>query len=250
MTRKLCADFDGAAIEYLNGSKSFSGEFDAKVYGANSVKNALRKEQYDKCCFCESKVTQISYGDVEHFRPKAGYRQRRKDPLGRPGYYWLAYEWSNLLFCCQLCNQRFKQNLFPLVDPSRRALTHRDDLSLEGPLLLHPRHEDPAEFLGFHEEYLIAIDGNVRGETTLSVLGLNREELAEVRRDELKKLKKLIKARIQIGREIEDHPSSEGVALLAELDDHFRELVQDSAQFAAMTKAALRAAGLLSVDSQ
>ena len=76
----------------------------------------------------------IAYGDVEHYRPKAGYRQDAEDPLGRPGYYWLAYEWSNLLFCCQICNQRFKRNLFPLVDPARRAETHHDDLSSEQPL--------------------------------------------------------------------------------------------------------------------
>jgi hypothetical protein len=56
--------------------------------------------------------------------------------------------------------------------------------------------------------------------------------------------------RIQICREVEDLPSSEGVALLAELDDHFRALIQDSAQFAAMAKAPLRAAGLLAVESQ
>ena len=61
--------------------------------------------------FCESKVSHIAYGDVEHFRPKAGYRQRPEDPLVQPGYYWLAYEWSNLLFCCQLCNQRFKATI-------------------------------------------------------------------------------------------------------------------------------------------
>ena len=61
----------------------------------------LLKAQHDKCCFCESKVTQVAYGDVEHYRPKAGYRQEHGAPLGRPGYYLLAYEWSNLMFCCQ-----------------------------------------------------------------------------------------------------------------------------------------------------
>ena len=101
------------------------------------------KAQHDKCCFCESKVTHISYGDVKHYRPKAGYRQDPEEPLGRPGYYWLAYEWSNLMFCCQICNQRFKRNLFPLADPARRAETHHDDLSTKHAIFLHPGYRGP-----------------------------------------------------------------------------------------------------------
>ena len=101
-----CATFDVAPNDYLAGNKTF--EFDRSLYAAKSVKKALVKAQHEKCCFCESKVTDVAYGDVEHFRPKAGYRQTGTDPLGRPGYYWLAYVWENLFFSCQLCNQRFK----------------------------------------------------------------------------------------------------------------------------------------------
>ncbi len=87
--------------------------------------------QHDKCAFCESKVSAIAYGDVEHFRPKAGYQQSHDDDLQRPGYYWLAYEWSNLFFSCSICNQQGKRNVFPLANPRRRATCHRDDIGLE-----------------------------------------------------------------------------------------------------------------------
>nr|WP_239015299.1 AAA family ATPase [Archangium violaceum] len=83
-----------------------------------------KDEARGKCAFCESQLAHISYGDVEHFRPKAGWRQEEGGPLGRPGYYWLAYEWTNLFLACTLCNQQFKRNLFPLRTPSRRARSH------------------------------------------------------------------------------------------------------------------------------
>ena len=120
--KRLCEQYDSSPDSYKSGAKAFaSRDFESGIYGAKSVKQALQKAQHGKCAFCESKITHIAYGDVEHFRPKAGYRQCPKDPLVRPGYYRLAYEWSNLFFCCTLCNQRFKGNHFPLADPARRA---------------------------------------------------------------------------------------------------------------------------------
>jgi hypothetical protein len=105
--RQFCEQYDADAEAYMNGSAKFG--FNAGLYRSRSVKIALQKAQHDKCAICESEVTHIAYGDVEHFRPKAAYRQSASGPLVRPGYYWLAYDWSNLLFCCQLCNQRFKR---------------------------------------------------------------------------------------------------------------------------------------------
>jgi uncharacterized protein (TIGR02646 family) len=71
-------------------------EFKASVYGAKSVKKTLLTAQHGKCAFCESKFEHVAFGDVEHFRPKGGWIQTDGDQLTRPGYYWLAYEWSNL----------------------------------------------------------------------------------------------------------------------------------------------------------
>src|SRR5829696_6946006 len=90
-TQALCRAHDAAPAEFRTGDKKFTDDdFDRSIYAAPAVKAALLTAQHEKCAFCESRVTHISYGDVEHFRPKAGYRQAAKDPLGRPGYYWLA----------------------------------------------------------------------------------------------------------------------------------------------------------------
>ena len=60
------------------------------------------------CAFCESKVRHIAHGDVEHFRPKAGYEQGHR--FNRNGYFWEAYRWENLYYSCQTCNQVYKGN--------------------------------------------------------------------------------------------------------------------------------------------
>ena len=168
---------------FENGERTF--KFDRSIYGAKSVKNALIKAQHDKCAFCESQVSHIAYGDVEHYRPKAGVRQSDPDPLEQPGYYWLAYVWENLFFACQLCNQRFKKNLFPLANPAKRARSHLDDMAAEQPLLIHPADDEPSALIGFREEMAFAIDDDPRAGTTIEVLGLNRDTMANHRRAHL-----------------------------------------------------------------
>ena len=131
-TAKLIAAFDA-------GNTTFS--FDKSIYAHKSVKELLRAVQYNKCCFCEARINHISHGDVEHFRPKAGYQIDDNQALIKPGYYWLAYDFSNLFFCCQICNQTYKKNYFPLADETKRANSHRDDFSLEESLILHPEFD-------------------------------------------------------------------------------------------------------------
>ncbi len=219
------AKFDGSRTEYLSGDKTF--EFKSSLYGAKSVKNALKKAQYDKCCFCEAKVTHVTYGDVEHFRPKGGFRQKDGDPLGRPGYYWLAYKWENLFFSCQICNQRYKKNFFPLRDSSGRARSHHDDVAREEPLFIDPAALDPADYISFREEYPYAINGNLLGKTTIDALGLDRETLNERRRDYLQQLK-LIHVL-----------ASSRLPASADARNFLSRAVGDNGEYAAMARAAL-----------
>lgn len=219
------AAYDGAPQDYRSGDKTF--EFKGSIYGAKSVKNALTKAQNEKCCFCEAKVTHVAYGDVEHFRPKGGYRQDPDDPLGRPGYYWRAYAWENLFFSCQLCNQRYKKNLFPLRNPGQRARSHHDDSSAEEALFIDPGAMNPEEFISFRQEYPYAINGNDLGRMTIDALGLDREALAERRRDHLEALR-LVKA-------LADSDSPEA----ADARAYLQRSIQDSAEYAAMARAAL-----------
>ncbi|OJT16818.1 hypothetical protein BO221_47805 [Archangium sp. Cb G35] len=218
--------YSRAPRSYEKGKRLF--EFEPGIYAHETVKQALLEAQHGKCAFCESKVAHISYGDVEHFRPKAGWRQREDEPLSRPGYYWLAYEWSNLLLACTLCNQQFKKNLFPLQTPARRARSHKEDVTAEDPLLLDPAVDDPESFISFREEVPYAVDGNARGEATIRALGLRRETLAEQRRKHLSlvnALRRLIALR--------DPEAAKARRLL-------QDMRQDSGEYASMTRAILR----------
>ncbi|MDI1279186.1 hypothetical protein [Methylobacter sp.] len=171
---------------YDQGTNTFG--FESGIYANKIVKKALIAMQHGKCCFCEAKITHVSYGDVEHYRPKAGYKQDGQEALQKPGYYWLAYDWDNLLLSCTLCNQQFKKNLFPLLHPEKRARSHHEDIAAEQPLLINPALVNLQDHIGFRSEIPYAIDGNHYGKTTIAVLGLDRESLNEERRASLAKI--------------------------------------------------------------
>ena len=187
-TEQIQNSYETDPDEYDNGQKSF--EFNSDVYGHKEIKNSLINAQFDKCCFCEAKITHISYGDVEHFRPKAGYCQDESDGIQPPGYYWLAYDWDNLLLSCQLCNQRFKKNLFHWKTQTLRAKNHHHQIENEIPVFINPVHEDPQEHIGFREEMPFGI--TERGKISIKALGLDRDKLNEERRRLFTRLKVLV----------------------------------------------------------
>ncbi len=194
--------------------------------------------QLDKCAFCESAFAHISYGDVEHFRPKAEVRQDAGGVPLRPGYYWLAYEWSNLFVSCQLCNQRFKRTHFPLSNPGRRARSHRQNLGREKPLLINPAAVDPALHITFHDERPVPVGRSRVGDITIRVLGLDRPELLERRRERLQDLKDI--------RDLLDHfeereragsLDSPGRQLLTRLRGRRDRALRPEAEYSAMAAA-------------
>ena len=228
-----------AAIDADPGSFSAGSAtltFDPAVYAHASVKQELITMQHQKCAFCEAKPLHVSSGDVEHFRPKGGVRQADDDPLQQPGYYWLAYEWQNLLFACERCNRRHKKNLFPLADPERRARTHRDPVGDETPVFIDPSVEDPERYISYREHIPIAIDGNPRGEQTIKALGLERPELNADREEHLDRLKLL-------------HATATNPAVPDDLRTKARALLakatSDEAEYALMCRVALGAPGVL-----
>ncbi|HZY90310.1 MAG TPA: hypothetical protein VFE78_36140 [Gemmataceae bacterium] len=235
--KQHCSDYDATPARQR---RALRFEFTEEIYRHESVKVALRAAQHDKCAFCESKFSHVGYGDIEHFRPKAGYCQREGAPLRRPGYYWLAYEWDNLFYSCQLCNQRFKRNLFPLRNSRKRARSHHDAVDREEPWLIDPGRDDPAAFLRFREEVAEAPDDNLVGTTTISVLGLNRLELTEVRRQRFAPVRLLL----QVRRSLAAQPATSEVQRhLKDIDTHLHAITKDEAEYAAMMRALLAAPG-------
>jgi uncharacterized protein (TIGR02646 family) len=228
-TRKMCEAYTAHPDDYNTGEKKFSFKKD-KCYNAPSVKEALKKAQHGKCCYCESKFGHVTFGDVEHFRPKNGYQQREEE-LVYPGYYWLAYEWRNLLASCQICNQKFKKNLFPLRDESRRARSHNDDIIFEEPLLINPAEQDPAEYIAFRKEIVYAIGGNPTGTTTIDILQLNREPLAEKRRECLKNIRLIQKSLQKLDPTIPGNRE-----FIQEAQNFLNEAVCDYTEYAGMIR--------------
>ncbi len=237
-TQAMRDEYDAAPQDYQTGQKRF--EFDSDIYGAKSVKSALTEAQHEKCCFCESKITHISYGDVEHFRPKAGWVQSKGDTLSRPGYYWLAYDWSNLFLACQLCNQRHKRNLFSLQNPADRATSHDDSLDAEIPMFIKPDEEDPEQYISFRAEYAYPIDDDPYGKETIESLQLNREELVEMRRDRLSFLKLLTIGRDLAALQIaKGDPDPQLPGYVASVDARLTAAQQPNGEYSAMAKALL-----------
>ncbi len=235
-TRKrvaLCREFTLNEMDFRQGLRTFT--FDGGVYGHATVKQALVDAQYGKCCFCERKVG--ADGDVEHFRPKAGVRQNVSSPMLRPGYYWLAYDWDNLLLSCSACNQRHKRNLFPIATPADRAASHNDSVDDEDPLFIHPAHVDPQQYISFRKEIPYSLRGNRFAKQTIAALGLDREILNEVRRDRLGHLaamRNVLDCRHQLSGDME------GQRLLRQAEKYLQDAVLDNAEFAGMARAAAR----------
>jgi uncharacterized protein (TIGR02646 family) len=121
-----------------------------------------------KCAYCESTVGVTSPGGIDNFRPKRHY-------------WWLAYEWKNLLFACAACNT-YKGDRFPVEG---KQATSPAAMSKERPLLLDPTLDQPEQHLVFRYDASSAsvrVEGRTeQGRTSIMVLGLNRESLVRSR---------------------------------------------------------------------
>ncbi len=81
---------------------------------------------FGKCAYCEGALELID-GDVDHFRPKGAVSDQHGKPITidgdefreHQGYYWLAYDWRNLLPSCKTCNQIYKGSQFPVEGKMR-----------------------------------------------------------------------------------------------------------------------------------
>ena len=139
-----------------------------------------------KCAYCEDVIEGDQPGDVEHYRPKKQVRDIENSIVERlengvtvphPGYYWLAYDWRNLLASCRSCNSRTvpngqqqgKGNRFPVSD--NHAWAPGEEVN-ERPLLLNPLWDDPDKHLSIDETGVFSWVSE-RGRITLEVFRLN-----------------------------------------------------------------------------
>lgn len=160
-----------------------------EVYkGQKDVYMSLDGPFHGKCAYCEKRIFSDQYGDVEHFRPEARVDdhetgkpitiQQHGHTENHPGYYWLAYDYKNLLPSCILCNRDAKRNFFPVED--FRAVRPGEE-EQERPLLVHPCFDDPATELEIDRTGVL-IPKTERGKACRDILKLNERGLPDERK--------------------------------------------------------------------
>ena len=218
----------------------FSFKFAA--YGDDLLREALNKTYAYKCAYCETFYGASQPVAVEHYRPKGAFVEGKVRV--KPGYYWLAASWQNLLPSCTDCNSprrqemeagkkvvRGKGNYFPLEPGSKRAHSPGREVS-EKPLLLHPEIDDPdahLEFLTEHDRVgviraaLIGGQASAKAEASIDVYALDRPQLTSARAGHAKRLLSHIRA---TRKSLDEHRSRPGdPQLKQEYDEYRSELI-------------------------
>ncbi len=219
-------------------------KFPFERYSDREVIEALRNLFKGKCAYCESRYVGTQPMDVEHWRPKGEIKDRDAASI-KPGYYWLAAEWSNLLPSCIDCNRGRRQfdmldginivlgkkNQFPLLDPAMRVTRHEDDPNNTGggevSLLINPCEEDPEELLKYDEDGLILPKSTEPGSTdhqramaSIRVYALNRADLVAERRSAILNIDHRLKLIASLGKvraSLDDGEHDEVVETVADL---------------------------------
>ena len=206
------------------------------IYGDSAIRDKLMSIQHGKCCYCEKR---LDSEEVEHFRPKSSYRQFAGHERKHPGYYWLAYDWENLILVCHSCNQ-VKNDVFPVHSQSNRATDHLGDIAGETPLIIDPSSQRPNRYLYFQGALVfpknnpLVKHNRVIGNTTIKVLELNRRNLETIRGDHLQTIQNLVKV-------VLDDDSGEQTREMAK--SRLVYYCRPVAPFSAMTKDYLKSIG-------
>lgn len=199
LTTAGVAEFDAARLHF-EGTGRTTG-FSYKAYSAKDVKTALTAMTGGKCAYCEADYDATQPSDVEHYRPKGAV----DTDAGRlkPGYWWLAASWDNLLPSCIRCNRAEgqllydgtelksgKANLFPLLDDAHRASGIGQEAH-EVPLLIDPCRVLPGAHVRFVDDGGRSIAEEVDQDSaslsarmaraSIDVYGLNRSGLVKDR---------------------------------------------------------------------
>ena len=149
-----------------------------KVKFNKHTKDSLKRIYNNKCAYCEKRIvknnaenTNEKENSIEHYRPKSKY-------------YWLAFSWDNLLWCCTRCNT-YKSDEFEIVknkvvyDKSFDSNMHtstKEYNNLEEPKMVHPELEDIMDKLIFDKKGKISSNNN-RVQYTIDCCRLDRDYL-------------------------------------------------------------------------
>ncbi|MCP3420320.1 AAA family ATPase [Nocardioides pinisoli] len=135
------------------------------------LQQALRETFHGHCAYCGSPADP---GEVSRHRPpeEALNLDRSVSP---DHYWWLSYDWANLLFVCTECHN-LKGSRFPVEAKRAPAESRGADLDVERPLLLDPYRDRPEWVFTYDTSgFVVGVDD--RAATTVEVLALNRPGL-------------------------------------------------------------------------
>lgn len=124
------------------------------VWRKGYIRDALKRECASRCAYCDASISHVTFGDVEHYRPKSRYPH-------------LVVDWDNLALACDRCNQ-YKADAF---DEELR--------------ILWPYEDDIDAHLIFVGPFVWGQPNSSRGRHTESQLRLNEVERVERRTDVL-----------------------------------------------------------------
>jgi len=183
--KKICTTKDKTIIK----DDIYRDPYDTSDGKRSRVEDKLAISYKNKCAYCE----RICKADIEHYRPK-----NKVTGVTHDGYYWLCYEWTNLIPSCITCNREgAKHNHFPIIGKrvSKPAFLTSGELDLEKfkanssplieeiPYLLHPEVDHPDTYFEFEIDdknkgiRIKGIDNDSRGERTIKICKLNRLEI-------------------------------------------------------------------------
>lgn len=176
----LCYDNIIDKLNVCIEEKRYKSKFNSK-YKQNDTKELLSQIYNGKCAFCEQKIYKCIDGSmkscsstIEHYRPKSIY-------------FWLAFSWDNLLWCCHRCNQN-KDNTFEILnkqiefEESFKSVIHNSTSlyqDIEKPLMINPEIESVLTKLSFDNGVIFSSDRRVQ--YTIQVCKLDRDDLNEKR---------------------------------------------------------------------
>jgi len=182
----------------------------SRQYAHKQVKEQLASMSYNKCFYCETKLTGGVSSEVDHQIEVSVDKT-------------LAFEWENLYLCCSSCNKKMKHNEIPIqdaLDPCRNT------------------EEEIKKHLTFDNEIIQAKKGSPLGLKTIQKYRLNKNEVEKRRLRSIKNFYKLL-------TQIQAKQNSEKRDYLTEDEKHdllYFKSVQHSFSF--MFEVALRKIGL------
>jgi len=192
--------------------------------------------QHEKCCYCEMKIPNEGHlKAVEHFKPKSVYKS-------------LTNYWGNLLLACAQCNGK-KSDGFPVQLTDRideaKVLYTKTKMVKGKPVLIDPSKEDPEEHLDFDLDVREATLGLIKaknnskkGVKTIETIGLSGQFYTKRHR---KYVFETLLYRFTALCMAKDDCND---GFVSEHKSRFEQWMQDSGEYAALTRAFARHYGL------